>query len=173
MPLAIPSMAFPTAALGGSCGRSSGQAGARTIIVEPEAVEFFARLAGHRSNDEPLLQRSDGAFWGASHQVRPMKRALTGAGLDPSGRFYALRHSYISPAIEASVPLNIVAEKLRDKRAHDRDDLRQGARRKAARIHSEGRASTVLRSSYYTAHQLGSNPLPLRHELFITYLFLL
>lgn len=39
-----------------------------------------------------------------------MKRALTGAGLDSNGTFYALRHSYISRAIEAGVPLNIVAE---------------------------------------------------------------
>ncbi len=39
-----------------------------------------------------------------------MRRALTGAGLDSSGTFYALRHSYISRAIEAGVPLNVVAE---------------------------------------------------------------
>ena len=39
-----------------------------------------------------------------------MKRALIGAGLDPSGTFYALRLSYISRAIEAGVPLNVVAE---------------------------------------------------------------
>ena len=39
-----------------------------------------------------------------------MKRALTAAELDPSGTFYALRHSYISRAIEGGVPLNVVAE---------------------------------------------------------------
>ena len=32
------------------------------------------------------------------------------AGLDPEGTFYALRHSYISRAIEAGMPLNVLAE---------------------------------------------------------------
>lgn len=88
----------------------SGKTGARTVVLQPEAGAFFARIAGNRVKDEPLLMRADGGAWGASHQVRPMKRALNGAGLDPSGTFYALRHSYISRAIEAGVPLNVVAE---------------------------------------------------------------
>jgi len=60
-----------------------------------------------------LLARANGGAWGASHRVRPMKRALLGAGLDPSGTFYALRSSYVSLAIEAGVPLNVVAENCR------------------------------------------------------------
>jgi site-specific recombinase XerD len=39
-----------------------------------------------------------------------MQRALSRAGLDQQGTFYALRHSYISRAIEAGVPLNVLAE---------------------------------------------------------------
>lgn len=39
-----------------------------------------------------------------------MVRALGRAGLDPEGTFYALRHSYISRAIEAGVPLTVLAE---------------------------------------------------------------
>ena len=88
----------------------SGKTGARTVILQPEAVIFFARVAGARAKEGPLLARADGGAWGASHQVRPMKRALAVAGLDTSGTFYALRHSYISRAIEAGVPLNVVAE---------------------------------------------------------------
>ena len=88
----------------------SGKTGARTVILQPEAVAFFARIVGTRVKDEPLLARADGGAWKASHQVRPMKRAPAGAGLDPNGTFYALRHSYISRAIEAGVPLNVVAE---------------------------------------------------------------
>ena len=88
----------------------SGKTGARTVILQPEAVTFFARVASGRAKEEPLLARADGGAWGASHQVRPMKRALVGAGLDPCGTFYALRHSYISRAIEAGMPLNVVAE---------------------------------------------------------------
>ncbi len=50
------------------------------VILQPEAVAFFARIAGTRAKDEPLLARADGEVWGASHQVRPMKRALSRAG---------------------------------------------------------------------------------------------
>ena len=39
-----------------------------------------------------------------------MATALQRAGLDQEGTFYALRHSYISRAIEGEVPLNIIAE---------------------------------------------------------------
>ena len=88
----------------------SGKTGARTVILQPEVVAFFVRVTGVRANEEPLLARADGGAWGASHQVRPMKRALVGAGLDSNGTFYALRHSYISRAIEAGVPLNVVAK---------------------------------------------------------------
>jgi integrase len=88
----------------------SGKTGARTVILQPEAVSFFSRIATERAPDAPLLARSDGGAWGPSHQVRPMKRALAAAKLDPTGTYYALRHSYISRAIEAGVPLNVVAE---------------------------------------------------------------
>lgn len=87
-----------------------GKTGARIVILQPDATKFFARLVGGREKDAPLLPRADGDAWGPSHQVRPMKRALLAAKLDPSGTFYALRHSYISRAIEAGVPLNVVAE---------------------------------------------------------------
>jgi hypothetical protein len=39
-----------------------------------------------------------------------MARALELAGLDKTGTFYALRHSYISRAIEGEVPLNIIGD---------------------------------------------------------------
>ena len=94
----------------GSLHVPSGKTGARTVILQPEAVAFFCRVVGNRERSEPLLPRTDGTQWGMSHQVRPMKRALASAGLDTSATFYALRHSYISRAIEGSVPLNVVAE---------------------------------------------------------------
>ena len=39
-----------------------------------------------------------------------MKKAVRKANLDPKGCFYALRHAYISEAIEENVPLIIIAE---------------------------------------------------------------
>jgi len=87
-----------------------GKTGPRTIILQPEAVSFFKTACGERGADEPLLRRGDGARWNRSHQQRRMALALERAGLDQEGTFYALRHSYISRAIEGEVPLNIIAD---------------------------------------------------------------
>jgi integrase len=87
-----------------------GKTGQRTVILQPEAVSFFQSIGGARGADEPLLRRGDGARWNRSHQQRRMALALERAGLDQDGTFYALRHSYISRAIEGEVPLNIIAE---------------------------------------------------------------
>ena len=87
-----------------------GKTGPRTIILQPEAVKFFKTVCGERGADEPLLRRGDGARWNRSHQQRRMATALQRAGLDREGTFYALRHSYISRAIEGEVPLNIIAD---------------------------------------------------------------
>ena len=88
----------------------AGKTGARTVILQPEAVTFFARICGKRGKEEPLLPRVDGQGWKPSDQQRPMQRAIVRSGLDPQGTFYALRHSYISRTIEAGVPLTVVAE---------------------------------------------------------------
>jgi integrase len=85
-----------------------GKTGPRAIILQPEAVTFFSLVGKDRAADEPLLRRSDGARWNRSHQQRRMALALERAGLDKEGTFYALRHSYISRAIEGEVPLNII-----------------------------------------------------------------
>lgn len=87
-----------------------GKTGARVVILHREAVEFFDRVSAGRPKAEPLLRRPDGGRWGVSHQVRPMRLALDAAGLPADATFYALRHSYISRAIEAGVPLTILAE---------------------------------------------------------------
>jgi integrase len=87
-----------------------GKTGPRTIILQPEAVAFFKSVCSDRAGDEPLLRRGDGARWNRSHQQRRMALALERAGLDGEGTFYALRHSYISRAIEGEVPLNIIAD---------------------------------------------------------------
>lgn len=87
-----------------------GKTGPRTVILQPEAVAFFARVAGTRGKGEPLLKRPDDEGWKSSDQQRPMKEAIAKAGLDPEGTFYALRHSYISRAIEAGMPLTVLAE---------------------------------------------------------------
>jgi integrase len=90
--------------------RVDGKTGPRTIILQSEAVRFFEPICKGRAATEPILRRSDGARWNRSQQQRRMALALRSAGLDKEGTFYALRHSYISRAIEGEVPLNIIAD---------------------------------------------------------------
>jgi integrase len=87
-----------------------GKTGARTIILQTSAAGFFTRLATNRAPDEFLFVRSDGSRWKRSDQTRPIKEALQRAGLAPDGSIYALRHTYVSQAIEGGVPLNVIAD---------------------------------------------------------------
>ena len=87
---------------------SSGQDAPKPLTVG-RAAEVKTVCSG-RGPDEPLLRRGDGARWNRSHQQRRMATALQRAGLDQEGTFYAIRHSYISRAIEGEVPLNIIAD---------------------------------------------------------------
>ena len=89
--------------------RVDGKTGPRTVVLQPDAVSFFNRMTSGRNSEEPLLRRTDGGRWNRSHQQRRMAATLERAGLDPDGTFYALRHTYISRAIEGRIPLNIIA----------------------------------------------------------------
>jgi integrase len=87
-----------------------GKTGARPITLTGEAVAFFRKLTNKRPPAAILLPRLDGDRWGKSEQARPFKRAAALAELPASASFYSLRHSHISRAIEAGMPLSLVAE---------------------------------------------------------------
>ncbi len=83
---------------------------ARTIVLQKTAVTFLARLICDRFPNEFIFVRSNGERWKRSDQTRPMTAALKKAKLSENGCIYALRHTYISYAIEGGVPLNIIAD---------------------------------------------------------------
>jgi integrase len=87
-----------------------GKTGSRTIILQTSAVAFFSKLTAKRNPDDFLFVREDKTRWKRSDQTRPVKEALAKAKLPLDGSIYALRHTYISSAIEGGVPLNIIAE---------------------------------------------------------------
>lgn len=89
---------------------SKGKTGARIVSLTGESVAFFRRVTKDRPAAAVLLPRGDGARWGKSWQARPFKAAAKAAELPATASFYALRHSHISRAIEAGMPLTIVAE---------------------------------------------------------------
>ncbi len=57
------------------------------------------------------MAREDGAAWGSSHQLRPMKEACLGARIKPAG-FHILRHTYASLLAMSGAPLNVIAKNL-------------------------------------------------------------
>ena len=87
----------------------SGKTGARAVTLMADATAFFAELVKDRARTAPLLPGSAGERWGKSEQHRRIKKALEKAELPKTASFYALRHSYISRAIENDVPLFIIA----------------------------------------------------------------
>ncbi|MDZ4254270.1 MAG: tyrosine-type recombinase/integrase [Sulfuritalea sp.] len=87
-----------------------GKTGARPVSLTSEAVQFFKRLSKDRPPRAVLLMRDDGDRWGKSEQHRRFKQAAAAAELPASASFYSLRHSHISRAIEAGMPLNLLAE---------------------------------------------------------------
>lgn len=87
-----------------------GKTGARVVSLSAESVAFFRRIAANRLPEAPLLPRADGSRWGKSEHFRPFRRAAEDAALPQSASFYALRHSHISRAIEAGMPLSLLAE---------------------------------------------------------------
>jgi integrase len=87
-----------------------GKTGVRTIILQTRAAHFLSQISDERDSKDFLFVRSDGSRWKKSDQTRPIKDALKAAGLSTDGSLYALRHTYISRAIEGGVPLNIIAD---------------------------------------------------------------
>jgi integrase len=87
-----------------------GKTGARVVSLSAESVRFFSKLAGAARPDAVLLPRADGERWAKNQQQRPFARAAAAAGLSSTSSFYSLRHSHVSRAIEAGMPLSVLAE---------------------------------------------------------------
>jgi len=94
----------------GSLKINAGKTGSRNVILQSSAISFFQKIIKNRPLDQHIFLRNDGTRWKRSDQTRPIKEALKAAGLPPEGSLYALRHTYVSMAIEGGIPLNVIAE---------------------------------------------------------------
>ena len=82
----------------------------RVSSCSPVPFAFFKKISNGRPRDGFIFVKSDGERWKRSEQTRPMKVAIKKAKLDDRGSLYALRHAYISEAIERNTPLTILAK---------------------------------------------------------------
>jgi integrase len=90
--------------------RLEGKTGQRIVSLTNETVAFLLRLANGRNPNDVLLPMTDGKRWPRSGHHRAVKRAVELAALPESVSFYTVRHAHISRAIEAGMPLSLVAE---------------------------------------------------------------
>jgi integrase len=81
---------------------------ARHIVLTDEGRAFFAQLTVGRSRAEPMF----GKLWAQSHQVRPMREAVTRAKIKPAIGFHGLRHTWASHSVMNGMPLMVVARNL-------------------------------------------------------------
>jgi integrase len=87
-----------------------GKTGPRVVSLSGETAAFLQRITKGKLPGAPLLPAADGSHWLRANIHRPLKAALKLAKLPSSVSFYTLRHAHISRAIEAGMPLSLIAE---------------------------------------------------------------
>jgi integrase len=92
--------------------RTSKSGKGRHVVLADEGSALFASLATNRPGEAPMLTKSNGSQWRASHQARPMREACARAQIAPAASFHCLRHTYASHSIMNGAPLFVVAKNL-------------------------------------------------------------
>ena len=90
--------------------RVRGKTGERELYLPTDAVAMLHRLTRDRRPDDHLFLTSTGSPWKPSMHTRRFAAAVAKAGLDPKTTFYVLRHTFISRALVAGVPIRAVAD---------------------------------------------------------------
>lgn len=78
------------------------------LAALPGALEFIKRLAKDKIGAAPLFARTDGARWAHSDHDELVRAAVEKAKLPAAVTAYALRHSFITDAVSAGVPMDLV-----------------------------------------------------------------
>ncbi len=90
--------------------RLAGKTGTRHSYLADDGLAFFRALSRDKLPDAWLFAKDNGEPWGKSHQHRLMKDAVKAARLPRESVFYSLRHYYISKALLAGLPVQVIAE---------------------------------------------------------------
>ena len=84
--------------------------GPRTVYLSDEGLAFFKKLAKGKTPKAYLLGRDDGSRWPEKYPERIMTEVVKKAKLLQGTVLYSLRHTYISKAIVAGIPLQVISE---------------------------------------------------------------
>lgn len=88
----------------------TGKTGRRVMMLSPEAVAFFARMAKDKLPAAPLLSSDEGAGipWTGARWARPFKALALSLGLPQETVLYSLRHSWITDALNGGMAVGAV-----------------------------------------------------------------
>jgi integrase len=64
------------------------------VVLTDEGAEFFRQICAGRAGDYVMLRRADGAAWGTSHQLRPIKFTTSQFPLPASHMGLTRRHEW-------------------------------------------------------------------------------
>jgi integrase len=84
----------------------------RHVVLTPEGAEFFRTHCAGRTGNDLMFKHRDGSPWRRSQQWLPMQTACEHALLVPACGFHQLRHTWASLAVQANVPMMVVAKNL-------------------------------------------------------------
>ena len=87
-----------------------GKTGERPIHLPPAAVQLLLAQATAKRPHDHLFTTVTGHPWTKSLHSRPFAAAVKRAELDPATVAYSLRHTWISHALKAGVPVKAVAD---------------------------------------------------------------
>jgi integrase len=88
----------------------SGKTGRRTIYLPPAAITTMHALTEGKKPADHVFLTATGAPWARTWHTKPFARAVRAAGIDPRAVPYSLRHTWISRALAAGVPVKDVAD---------------------------------------------------------------
>jgi integrase len=89
-----------------------GKTGPRDCYLNDQAVDLFKRLTARRKQTDFIFVKDDTTPWVKSDQRFLWREARESVDLDPDATFYACRHTHVSWALIAGLPIQMVAENV-------------------------------------------------------------
>ena len=88
----------------------SGKTGERLVYLSQQSTDILLRITKPRLPEAYILSKDGGDAWGEKDHSRLFRAAVLKSKLPKEAVFYSLRHYYISKALLARVPVQVIAE---------------------------------------------------------------